>query len=149
MPRIGAPTEDLKAVVFPEGDYDVRLEGFQPAFSKDKQSVNLNPQMVYVGTGDPKMDGKKAFDSLNTKAPWRFDELCRCFGERVVVEGDQTYLPGDFVGPENEPSKWQYTGPLLGKVGKVHIIKETYNNKEQNKITGFIPAPGFEEPTVK
>ena len=139
MPQIRIPKEKLKGFeAVPGGTYQIRLDGFEPKFSKDKQSVNLQPKLVIVNNQDQKLnDGKhRLFDNLNSQAGWVMIDFCHAFGLRMTGEEEgvpmenwaspDAGLPGDFqpnpTDPTN-PEKWIYTGPLLGQVATVEVIQ--------------------------
>lgn len=142
MPSIRTPKESLKGFeALPPGTYQLRLDGFEPKWSKKKDSVNLQPKMVVVNNQDQSLnDGKhRAFDNLNSQAGWILIDFCHAFGERMSGEEDgvpmenwtspDVGLPGEFApSPSNpseaDPEKWgPYIGPLLGRVAMVEIIQ--------------------------
>lgn len=153
MPQIRVNKESLKGFeALPAGIYELRLDGFEPKFSKDKQSVNLRPKLVVVNNPNADLnDGKhRAFDNLNSQAGWVMIEFCHGFGIRMTGEEDgvpmenwtspDVGLPGEFdpnPTDANNPEKWTYKGPLLGRVARVEIINQpAYNNA--NKIQAVI-----------
>lgn len=125
-----------------EGLYEVRLEGFEPDYSKSRNNVNLNPTLKIVN--HHKETGRQVFDNLNSAAPWIIEAFCHAFGLELVPDGNGGFtMPGDFNGPEDDPSKWNYAGPLTGCVAKVFLKHNTYNNKTNAKVDQWMcQVPG-------
>jgi hypothetical protein len=159
MPQIRVNKETLKGFEqLPVGTYTLRLDGFEPKFSQDKKSVNLRPKLVVVGNANPELnDGKhRAFDTLNSQAGWIHIEFCHGFG--LQLDGEENGvpmenwsaptvgIPGQFnpdPADADNPEKWTYEGPLLGKTTQVEIVsipgfkkgtKERDPNKPQSVI---------------
>lgn len=141
MAKIGFSKEQLEGNVLPDGLYEVRLEGFEPAFSKKRDSVNLNPILKVVN--HPTLNNKRIFDNLNSGASWIVEAFCHTFGQALIPNanggGD---IPGEFMGPDDDPDSWQYVGPLTGMVGKVITKKTEYNGKENTKVDQWICSLG-------
>ncbi len=142
MPKIGFSKEDLSGNVYPEGLYELKLEGFEPASSKTKTSINLNPILKIVN--HTTLSGKRVFDNLNSSAPWIIESFCHALGHNLTPNpnggGD---MPGDFMGPDDDPSNWQYVGPLVGSVAKVYLKTTSYNGKDSSKVNQwFCAVPG-------
>lgn len=139
MAKISFSKEDLSGNVYPDGLYELRLEGFEPDFSKAKTSINLNPILKIVN--HPTLNGKRVFDNLNSGASWIIESFCHAFGLPLTPNpnggGD---MPGDFVGPDDDPSKWQYSGPLTGTVGKALLKTTSYNGKDSSKVDQWFCA---------
>lgn len=137
MAKISLSKEELAGNVYPPGQYDLHLEGFEPQFSKSKTSINLNPILKIVN--HQTLNGKRVFDNLNSGASWIVESFCHAFGLPLTPNpsggGD---MPGDFVGPDDDPSKWQYIGPLNGAVAKVILSTKTYNNKESTGVDQWL-----------
>jgi hypothetical protein len=153
MPKLKASQEDIKGEPpVPPGIYTVMLKGFKPKFSKKRDSVNLNPQIEVVNHAD--FNNRKLFDSLNTKAKWTWPPFFACFGVAVTPDANgDVEFPGDFNGPDNDPEKWSYVGPLQGQVGQVEVEEvaildavtkqpttDARGNTTQNRIKRYIPA---------
>jgi len=123
MPRLTVSKDDLKGgPLLPEGLYTVRLDGFKPSWSKNRGSVNLNPQMKVINHAEH--NDRQAFTNLNSKARWIWPDFHHCFG--VLMPSSENGANVDFIGfdgPDDEPDKWTYNGPLLGQVGQVYIIQ--------------------------
>lgn len=156
MPQIRIGKEALKGFeALPAGIYELRLDGFEPKWSKDKQSVNLRPKLTVVNHPDSSInDGKhRAFENLNTQAGWVLIDFCHGFGHPMTGEepgvpmeqwtSPDAGLPGEFQPnptEPNNPEKWTYVGPLLGAVCKVEIIQVPgYKNpaKPQSAINKY------------
>jgi hypothetical protein len=62
------------------------------------------------------------------------------------VDGDFEF-PGNWDGPEEDPSKWQYSGPLLGQVGQAYVIQaDNGKGGQNNKIKFYVcKVPGCTE----
>lgn len=125
MPQINVSKDQLKArPPVPAGIYDVRLDKFDPALSAKKDSVNLKPQMTVIN--HPTLNGRDVYEWLNSGAGFTHIDFCHAFGEKMRGEDDaassEAGIPGEFIGPDDDPSKWSYVGPLLGKVGKIEIV---------------------------
>jgi hypothetical protein len=146
MPRISFSKESLESKPAAEdGLYEVRLEGFEPKPSKDKNSVNLNPVMKVIN--HQKENGRRVYDNLNVGAPWIIKAFCHAFGLDLAPDGSGGFtLPGDFNGPENDPSHWSYTGPLTGCVAKVMLKQTEYNGRINSKVDQWLcQTPGCTE----
>lgn len=141
MAKIGFSKEELSGNVIPEGLYEIRLEGFEPELSSKKTSINLNPVLKVVN--HQTLNGKRVFDNLNSGASWIITAFSHAFGQPLTPNasggGD---IPGEFMGPDDQPDKWQYVGPLQGMVGKAMVKTTTYNGKENSKIDQWICALG-------
>jgi len=133
MAKISYSKEDLAGNVYPDGLYELRLEGFEPEKSKKGDSVNLNPVLKIVN--HQTLNNKRVFDNLNSSASWIVESFCHAFGIPLTPNpnggGD---MPGDFIGPDDDPAKWQYTGPLTGAVAKAFVKNAPYNGKDQSKV---------------
>ena len=133
MPKLTASKEEVKGLpILPEGMYTVRLDGFSPKYSKDRASINLNPQMRIIN--NPEYNDRIVFDNLNTKGKWVWVDFCHGFGIELVDTGGDVEFPGDFDGPTDDPEKWVYRGPLQGQQAQLYVIQSEYQGKENNKI---------------
>jgi len=128
MPRLQAAKERIEGPPpMPEQMVTFRLDGFKPAAAKKGGSVNLNPVMKIINSAE--FNDRIIFENLNTKGEWIWPEFCHALGVPLEKDSSDNYVfPGDFVGPEDDPSKWQYTGPLLGQIGQCYIV-QTDNTK--------------------
>lgn len=124
MPRIQLNKERLEGLQpLPDGLYTIRCDGFEPEYSSNRDSINLYPKLVVVN--HPQHNGFSLIENLNTKADWIILAFCHAFGVSV---GEDLNLPGEFNGPDNDPTKWQYVGPLLGQTAQV-LLKQCDNTK--------------------
>lgn len=128
-----------------EGLYELRLEGFEPKFSKEKTSTNLNPIIKVIN--HPTETGRRVYDNLNSGAAWIIEAFCHSFGLELVPDGNGGFnMPGDFNGPEGDPSQWSYAGPLTGCVSKAFLKQKTYNNKTSAGVDQWMCAvPGCQK----
>ena len=144
MATVKVNKDSLKgAEPHPEGIYEFRCDGFKPSFSKDRESINLNPQLKIVS--HLTLNGKAIWCNLNTKAGWIMDAFVKSLGMEMVITGNDAALPGDFNGPDEDPKAWQYVGPLVGKVGKVKlIVVDNTKGKTKNDVE-FLPHPSIKQ----
>jgi hypothetical protein len=138
MPKLTANKDDIKGMpLLPEGMYTVRLDGFEPKKSKGGGSILLGPVMKVIN--DPTFNDQRVFDNINTGGKFVWVDFCHCFGVPLVEDASgNVEWPGDFAGPDDDPTKWQYTGPLLGQVGQVYVVQSEYNGKPNNKVKFFV-----------
>ena len=150
MPKITVAKDKMKGrEPHPEGIYEFRVQGFKPGLSKKKDSVNLNPLLRIVN--HPTLNGKPIFFNCNTNAGWLMDLFLNSIGLEMVKDvasGDYN-MPGDFNGPEGDPAKWQYAGPIIGRTGKCELIlTDDTKGGKRNEVKQWFCAPGF-TPTKK
>ena len=109
----------------PTGFYEVRLDGFKPAMSKNGGSINLNPILKMVNVSDPELVGKDVYFNLNTNFFTGIVDFVHAFGLEMIPDGDEFTIPGDFQGADApDPKKWgPYQGPLLGKQAKLEMAE--------------------------
>lgn len=148
MVKLGASKESLEGIKpVPNGVYDVQLLGFEPKWSKDKGSINLNPIMKIVNS--PQYNGQRVFWNCNTKASFLWHDFAHCFGLPVEFHktgengAEEAHLPGGpsawTASKEDDPTTYKYTGPLTNKVGKVDLVEvRTPGQKPRNDIKMFI-----------
>jgi len=123
MPKLTASKEEVKGLPpMQEGFVTVRLDGFGPKLSLKKDSVNLNPVMKVINHAE--YNDRPVFENLNTKGKWVWKDFCHAFGVPLVEgsNGDVEF-PGDFDGPEDDPTKWQYRGPLVGQQAQIYLVQ--------------------------
>jgi hypothetical protein len=127
MPKIRAPKESLEGrPTLPAGIYHFRVDGFIPKKSKDGNSVNLQPKMRIINHATA--NDQPIFENLNSQAGWVQRDFCHALGIQMEQNGqphpEGTDLPGEFTGPEGDPSQWKYIGPIVGRTGQVelHIV---------------------------
>jgi hypothetical protein len=123
MPKLTASKEEIRGLpLMNEGMVTVRLDGFKPALSKKRDSVNLNPIMKVIN--HPEYNDRNVFENLNTKGKWVWKDFCHAFGVPLLeTPGGDVEFPGDFDGPEDQPDKWSYRGPLLGQQAQLYQIQ--------------------------
>lgn len=129
--------------VVPTGEYEVRLVAFNPKTAKSGTSVNLNPKMEIVN--HPEFAGRNVFDTLNSGGAFTWPDFVHCFGLPMETDGTSSWIPGDWNGDPatynaDDASTWKYKGPLLNRTGKVEIVVDNYNNKDNNKINRYFCA---------
>lgn len=133
------------------GMYKLRLDGFKPSMSKKADSINLNPVLKTNEFKDPNGEEIRIFFNMNTNFGPGLTDLCHGFGLQLIKNGDGYTIPGKFDGPDNDPTKWVYSGPLLGEVADVEVVEsaqigadgkvvtdEKGNAKTRNEIKQFI-----------
>ena len=123
MPKLSASKEEIKGLpAMTEGMVTVRLDGFKPKFSKDKGSVNLNPELKVIN--HPEYNDRKIFENLNTKGKWVWKDFCHAFGVPLVEVNGDFEFPGDFNGADDNPESWEYVGPLTGQTAQIYIVQQ-------------------------
>ena len=123
MPKMKASAEEVKgAPPMSEGVVTVRLDGFKPQLASKKDSVNLNPTLKVINHAE--YNDRPIWENLNTKGKWVWKDFCHAFGVPLLetTNGDVEF-PGDFDGPEDDPTKWQYRGPLTGQQAQAYLIQ--------------------------
>lgn len=127
------------------GVYEVRFLKFKPKWAKEKEgkerTVNLNAQMEPIG--NPDLANRILFDTLNQNTFYMAD-FCHAFGVPLEQVGDDYQIPGEWDGDPKNPETWTYRGPLTGKVAKVEVTVDTFNNKQNNKISRYFCQFGDE-----
>ena len=163
MPRIGITKESLEGLKNPPaGIYEFRLDGFKPAWAKQKENkdrtINLKPQLVIVN--HPTMNDKPIFMWGNTAFGVDIFDMCHALGVQYEDEsGDNPHMPGTFAGPldgtpneggpQDDPAQWNYNGPLVGLIGKVELGEtvDQRDNKVRTEVKRFFcKVPGCTMP---
>ena len=122
MLKLTASKEEIKGLpAMTEGMVTLRLDGFEPKLSSKKTSVNLNPIMKVINHAE--YNDRRVFENLNTLGKWVWPDFCHAFGIAMVEANGDFEFPGDWDGPESEPDKWQYKGPLLGQQAQVYVVQ--------------------------
>ena len=123
----------INVIVYGDGLSSVSLDG------ELVPTNQFQPKMVIVN--HPTNNDQRLFDNLNSGA-WYLQDFVHCFGLEMTDQGDGTLgIPGEFQGPDDDPSKWTYVGDLLGRVGKVRVVVvEGQNKRMQNAIDQFYCA---------
>jgi hypothetical protein len=148
MPKIGISKEQLEGLKNPApGIYDFRLDGFNPKYAKEKEgkerSINMRPKLVIIN--HPTLNGESIMTHGNTAFGVELYDMCHALGVPYENEGsDNPTIPGDFNGPDDDPSKWQYVGPLVGQTGKIELAdKQGSDNKVRSQVKRyFCRVPG-------
>jgi hypothetical protein len=140
---------EVSRKVVDEGVYWLTFNGFAPKMSQKGDSINFYPQLdiTSMEDGSPaptKDDGRpiSLMFNCNEKAKWIINDMVHAFGIPLEEDGQgNSMIPGVWV-PEGEQdiTKCEYKGPLIGKKGKVHLIKGDFNGTPQNKIKSFFCA---------
>jgi hypothetical protein len=121
MPKITVNKESLEGLPsLPAGTYDVRLDGFKPRKSKKGDSVNLNA--IFKVINNPTYNDREIWLNCNTSFPPAMYDMAHGMG--VPFEAEDTadpQFPGEFQGPDDDPSKWNYIGPLIGRTGQIEV----------------------------
>jgi hypothetical protein len=133
-PRMGVDPEQVKAPKpAPTGWYELKLTGFKPKLDKSKQGVNYNAQLEIVNN-TTENNGKKVYMGLSTKFARAHADFTHGFGFPLNPNGS---IPGDWVPDSADPNnveKFQYKGPLIGKVMKAELGITTYQGNERNEV---------------
>jgi len=137
MANLVIPRESIEGGdAVPAGLYNLRLDDFKPKPSKAKDSVNLNPILKIVGTGNPDIDEKRIFFNMNTNFGPGLTDLVHAAGLEMARVGDDYAIPGRFDGPDDDPTKWVYGAKdgfsLKGKVLHAELV-ETPSLTEDGK----------------
>jgi hypothetical protein len=137
MPKLTASKEEVKGLpAMSEGMLTVRLDGFEPRLSKDKGSVNLRPVLKVINHAE--YNDRRVFENLNTKGKWVWKDFCHAFGVPMAADAAGDFeFPGEFDGPEDQPDKWQYRGPLLGQQAQLYVI-QSGDNGNNNAIKYYV-----------
>lgn len=142
--------QDASNYVNKVGTYTVSFQGFKPKKAAKGDSTNLNAEVVVIG--DPEQNGKKSTYSLNFQASTWFmiKSFVHSFGIEVEKDAqDNESIPGDFSGPNykaDDPTTWQYSGPLMGRTAKWEFAETEYQKKKLVKPKQFLCAlPGCTE----
>jgi hypothetical protein len=154
MPKLTASKEEVKGLPpMNEGIVTVRLDGFKPALSRDKGSVNLNPDMRVINHAE--YNDRPVFENLNTKGKWVWKDFCHSFGVPLVESGNGSVeFPGDFNcsahGPScdgSDPQNWVYVGPLLGQQAQLKLVQaDNTKGGIANKVSFYVcKVPGCNE----
>lgn len=127
MPVIKVDKKSLEGPSkIPSGIHTVRFDGFEPENSKKGGSVNLNPVMKIIN--NPDLHDRRAYDNVNANAGWIIQDMCHAFGQ-TLAGTDEDLMPGSFEpADEQDPTKWRYSGPLLGQTGQIELAEVTGNN---------------------
>lgn len=146
MLKLKASSEEIKGLPpMTEGMVTVRLDGFEPQFSNKRDSVNLKPKLVVINHVE--YNDRRVFENLNTKGKWVWKDFCHAFGVLMPEVNGDFEFPGDWDGAEDDPTKWQYRGPLTGQQGQLYLIQgDNGKGGIVNKIKYYVcKIPGCTE----
>ena len=146
MPKLTASKDEVKGLPpMVEGMLTVRLDGFKPKHSKDKGSINLNPQMKVINHAE--YNDRNVFENLNTKGKWVWKDFCHAFGVPLVEDGSGDFeFPGNWEGDMDKPESMTYEGPLTGQQAQLYIVQSDFEGRINNKIKYYVcKIPGCTE----
>lgn len=137
MPKFKVPKDTIEGPeVMPSGKYVVRLDGFKPALSKGKDSINYNPVLRVVAPEDYK--DRNVYFNMNSNFGPAITDLAHGFGFKLEKDSDGDYvIPGEFEGPDEDMTRWAYKGPMLGKTAEIDLALDSYEGKDRNAILRF------------
>lgn len=133
----------------PEGWYKLLFGGFKQEFTRAKDGINLQPILTIVQNIEH--EGKRVFSGIGTKfTPGIKDFVHSCALQLEAIPGSvDTKIPGIFKGEaENpdDPSKWEYHGPLMNHILEAEVCIKEYNGKKSNRVKQYKCAvPGCTE----
>jgi hypothetical protein len=125
------------------GLYKLRFDGIKPTLSKAKpgktQSINFNPILKVVPTDQQpdEIRDQQIYFNMNIGFAPGITDLVHALGH-ILTQDPATgeyNIPGAIDGPQNDCSKWVYSGPLLGEVATAEITEDA-NLDEAGKPTG-------------
>lgn len=123
--------EKIKVLPPPDAGLKVlRLVSFKPKRNKNKDGINFNP--MFEVENCPPDRNKAVFNSMSDKFHQALLDICHGLG--FDMDPTTGALPGGFEGDANEPSTWQYKGPLMGKTMEAECEIDTYLGKDSLKI---------------
>ena len=137
MPKMGVDPEAIKATVpQPAGWYKLKLIGFKPKKGgKDPNSVNYNGQFEILNPAATGPNSQtRLFATMSTKMPKHINDIVHGLGFALEADGE---LPGQWVPDTADPNnveKFQYRGPLLGKIAEMELVETEYNGNKRNEI---------------
>lgn len=140
----------------PPGWYNLQVKNFKPKIAgEQKDSLSFNGEFSIVGNGE--YEGRKVFNTLNTKGGWIINDFVHGCGLRMEVEQDANTgteaetltFPGAWEGSDkfpDDPTHWKYVGPLTNKVFEAELAITEYQGRQKNEIRQFRCAvPGCTE----
>lgn len=136
--KMGVDPEAVKATVpQPAGWYKLKLIGFKPKRgTKDPNGINYNGQFEIVNPAIAKASqgADRCYATMSIKMPKHINDIVHGLGFTLEADGE---LPGQWVPDPAKPDdveKFQYKGPLLGKMMEAELAITTFNNNERNEI---------------
>ena len=147
----------------PDSIYDLRLVKFSPKVSAKGDSYNLNAEFE-ITTPGTEYGGRprKVFESFNSGfgVAWMdFTHACglemELTGERDDEGNEILGLPGAWAEKDkypDDPSKWEYKGPLINRGFRAELTTTEYNGRKSNHVRSYIctvPSCETVNPTVR
>lgn len=141
MPKMGVNPESLKAPKpVPGGFYELRLKGITCKKSKSGKGYNYE---AYFNTVNQPAETNDAFVMYRMNNGFSqgisAQDMCHALGFPLETDGS---FPGDWTlkdaSKPDEFDKAQYSGVLLGKVGKGELITENYEGRESNVVKQWV-----------
>lgn len=136
--KMGVDPEAVKATVpQPAGWYKLKLIGFKPKRgATDPNGINYNGTFEIVNPAIAKANqgADRLFATMSIKMPKHINDIVHGLGFTLEADGE---LPGQWVPDPAKPDdveKFQYKGPLLGKMMEAELAITTFNNNERNEI---------------
>jgi len=136
--KMGVDPEQIKAAQpQPAGWYKLKFVGFKPKKGgKDPNSINYNGMFEILNPQTPPPTGLTArlFATMSTKMARHINDIVHGLGFSLEADGE---LPGQWVPDPSAPDdveKFQYRGPLLGKVMEAELAETEYNGNKRNEI---------------
>lgn len=153
---MGIDPEQLKAPApQPAGWYKLKFVGFKPTKGKkDPNSVNYNGLFEVLNPAVPQADGRapRLFVTLSTKMPRHINDVVHGLGFSLEPDGE---LPGSWIVDPSDPEnveKFQYKGPLLGKVMEAELAETEYQGNKRNELRQVrcsVPACPTKHPDMR
>lgn len=131
----------------PPGWYTLQVKAFKPKLAgENKDSLSLNGEFSIIGNGE--YEGRRVFESLNTKAGWimlAFLHACDLEfevvqNENVGTEAEEFSIPGAFEGADKfpeDPTQWKYVGPLTNKTFEAELAITQYQGRDSNHVRQY------------
>jgi len=146
----------------PDNLYTLKLVKFRPKASEKGTSFNLNAQFEITTPGfEHNGRARMVYESLNSNFGQSTLDYVHATGLELAVIGkdengeDLMGLPGVFVGQlehPDDPSKWAYKGPLIGRGFQAELTTTTYQDKKRNNVRAYIcsvPDCAVKYPDIK
>ncbi len=154
--KMGVDPEAVKATVpQPNGWYKLKLIGFKPKRgAKDSNSINYNGQFEIVNPAIAKsaQGADRLYATMSIKMPKHINDIVHGLGFSLEPDGE---LPGQWVpdpADVDNVEKFQYKGPLLGKMMEAELAETEFNGNKRNEIRQVrcaVPACNTKFPDIK
>lgn len=106
------------------GIYSVRFDGFEQAYAKSGESINLKPILIIVNNAD--YHNRRVLEWLNTLGHQAIVDFFHAFGEPEPPNDEIT----DFSNTDDPKiENWRYNGPLLSRVGRIEIAENVVDGR--------------------